>query len=81
MSLTWTSNGKVWLALHGDQWAKIQRVVASQHPYHVTVGRFVTDDGVAEIDTAFWSVDGKFSRLKHAQAWAAEKLGVNYEPN
>jgi hypothetical protein len=26
MPLTWTSNGKVWMALHDDQWAKIQRL-------------------------------------------------------
>ena len=35
--LTWTSNGRIWLALYGDQWAKIQQVETAQYPFIVCV--------------------------------------------
>lgn len=82
MSITWTSNGKIWLALHGDQWVKIENVENSQHPYHVYIGYVIP---VAfseiriehEIDTELWYVANKISEtLEEAQAWTAEKLGI-----
>jgi hypothetical protein len=74
--LTWTSNGKIWLALHGEQWAKIQRVETAQYPFIVCVGWEMSDDGEMDLDTKLWSAAAKFKKLEHAQAWAEEKLGV-----
>jgi hypothetical protein len=74
--LTWTSNGKIWLALHGEQWAKIQRVETAQYPFIVCVGWEMSDDGEMDLDTKLWSAAAKFKTLEHAQAWAEEKLGV-----
>jgi hypothetical protein len=74
--LTWTSNGRIWLALYGDQWAKIQRVETAQYPFIVCVGWEMSDDGELDLDTSLWSAAAKFKTLEQAQAWAAEKLGV-----
>ncbi len=85
MPLAWTSNGKVWLSLHGDKWAKIQRVETAQYPYIVCVGYFthfnimfwdMSEDGELHLDTKLRSAAAKFKKLEHAQAWAEEKLGV-----
>jgi len=76
MPFTWTSNGNVWLALHGDQWAMIQRAERSEHPYHAYVGHLLIDDDEIKIDTTCWYAAGKFKTLEMTQAWAAEKLGA-----
>jgi len=76
MPLTWTSNGRIWLALHGDQWAKIHSVETAQYPFIVCVGWEMSDDGELDLDTSLWSAAAKFKKLEHAQAWAEEKLGV-----
>jgi hypothetical protein len=77
MQLTWTTNGNVWLALHGDQWAKIQEIEESNHPFWVYVGYLMDDIGCeTKIDTTGWYAAGKFKTLEHAQTWAAEKMGV-----
>jgi hypothetical protein len=77
MPLTWTSNGRIWLALHGDQWAMIQEIEESKHPFLVIVGYLMNDiGGEIKIDTTCWNVAGKFKTLEQAQAWAEEKLGV-----
>ena len=76
MPLTWTSNGKLWLALHGDQWAKIEHVETDQYPFYASIGWHASDKGELDLDACFWSADAKFKTLEQAQAWAAEKLGV-----
>jgi hypothetical protein len=81
MTLTWTTNGTIWLALHGDQWAKIQRVETAQYPFIVCVGWHMLIEGELDLDTRCWSAAAKFKTIKQAQAWAAEKLGVENEPN
>lgn len=76
MPLTWTTNGRVWLALHDDQWAKIQRVETDQYPFYASIGWDMSDEGELDLDTRLWSAAAKFAMLEQAQAWAAEKLGV-----
>lgn len=73
MPLIWTTNDKVWLALHGDQWAKIQVETAQ---YLACIGWDMSDEGELDLDTKFYSAAAKFKTLEHAQTWAAEKLGV-----
>jgi hypothetical protein len=81
MSLTWTTNGKIWLALHGDQWAKIEHVDDHDCPYHAYIGEIEpchrSDRVDHEVDTYTWHIANKtFDTLVQAQAWAAEKMGV-----
>jgi hypothetical protein len=82
MPLTWTTNGKEWLALHGDQWAKIQRAEDHDCPYHAYVGIIESLKTLSgrinyPINTDRWYVGNKtFGTLEQAQAWAAEKMGV-----
>jgi hypothetical protein len=82
MPLTWTTNGNVWLALHGDQWAKIQRVNDHDCPFHAYIGDVIPIEFSEiriehEIDTERWHTANKtFDTLEEAQAWAEEKLGV-----
>ena len=87
MPLTWTTNGKVWLSLHDDQWAKIQRVNDHDYPLHAYIGdiiplKFSKIRIEHEIDTDKWhTVNNTFVTLEDAQAWAEQKLGVENEPN
>jgi hypothetical protein len=82
VSITWTSNGNVWLALHGDQWAKIQRVEDHDCPYDAYIGIIESLKTLSSrinypINTDRWYVGNKkFGTLEQAQAWAAEKLGI-----
>jgi len=76
MSLTWTTNDRIWLALHRDQWAMIQRVETAQYQFIVCIGWDMSDEGELDLDTRLWSAAAKFKMLEHAQAWAEEKLGV-----
>jgi len=77
MPLTWTTNGKVWLSLHGDQWAKIQRVDDHDCPYHAYIGNVIPIKLSHEIVTDDWNIANKTCiTLEQAQAWAADKLGV-----
>lgn len=82
MPLTWTTNGKLWLSLHDDQWAKIQRVNDHDYPLHAYIGDVIpcrmSDTRIDHgIDTDVWNIANKtFETLEEAQAWAVDKLGV-----
>lgn len=77
MPLTWTTNGRVWMALHDDQWAVIEEIETSENPFHAYVCRLMDDiSGEIMIDTACWYASGKFETLEMTKEWAAEKMGV-----
>jgi len=85
MPLTWTSNGKIWLALHGPRYAAVQKSFAidtqQKRSYLATIGNLLMPETDVVLSLEDWGTARRCDTLEEAQAWAAEKLGVNYEPN
>ena len=80
MSLTWTTNGIIWLALHGPRYAAIQKsfVVDTSLKccYLANIGNLLMPETDVVLSLGDWGAARRCETLEEAQAWAAEKLGV-----
>jgi hypothetical protein len=80
MPLIWTSNGRIWLALHGPRYAAIQKsfVVDIGRPrsYLATIGNLLMPETDVVLSLENWSAARRCETLEEAQEWAEEKLGV-----
>jgi hypothetical protein len=76
MILTWTTNDKVWLALHGPRYAAIHAPITRGGTYLATVGNLLMPETDVVLSLGDWGAARRCETLEEAQAWAEEKLGV-----